>query len=420
VGVREIESSFFNVIEPYRRRQEKMRNVTRWLLAGALTLTPLAGVVGTASANTELVPAARLVAPYWDVRGGVDTFLMLTNVSGHDLQTPNEGIHLEFYDKTCARVNETIDLSAGDIDQLQLTVKPLLKGVLASDFGWVDIDVRDDDAAQNDPSLELNYLVGTVIVVDAAKDFAIAYPMASSIGSSVNGWHGTIVTRDSATTGAALAWNGTYEPYPSRLFVPMFLADGTDAASGQVFSTSLYVAPVANGNWAGPSVGPAVNGEAPGQAVGTETACSSGLGTCALDLAIVIWDGCEENVSAPKKAHYFQGTLTGLFTAQRMDRVNWTAAKCDPSHLVGNYAGLDEYSGGPTGWIDIINSTGETTTDESPFKRGMVGVLVGTVINTGNQFGDATRLWGDPEFSGRNGIYTQVNQVRMRLDDSSR
>lgn len=395
-----------------------MRNVTRWLLAGVLTLTPLAGVVGTASANTELVPAARLVAPYWDVRGTVDTFLMLTNVSEHDLQTPNEGVHLEFYDKTCARVDETIDLSAGDIDQLQLTVKPLIKGVLPSDFGWVDIDVRDDDAKQNDPSLELNYLVGTVIVVDAARDFAIAYPMASSIGSSISGWHNDIVTRNPASTGAALAWNGTFEPYPARLFVPMFLADGTDAASGQVFSTSLYVAGVANGNWNGPSIDVGSGGEAPGQALGSEAACTSGLGSCNLDLAIIIWDGCEENVSAPKKAHYFQGTLTGLFTEQRMDRKNWTAAKCDPDHLRGNYAGLDEYSGGPTGWIDIINTNPEVTAGEATNRRGMVGVLVGTVINAGNQLGDATRLWGDPEFSGRDGVYSQVDEVEMRLDDS--
>lgn len=392
-----------------------MRNVTRWLLAGVLTLTPLAGVVGTASANTELVPAARLVAPYWDVRGGVDTFLMLTNVSNVDLMD-DLGVHLEFYDKTCTRVNETINLSAYDIDQLQLTVKPLIKGVLASDFGWIDIDVRSGGAGQNDPSVERNHLLGTVIIVDGTKDFAIAYPMASSIGSSSSGTYGgTIVTRDDTTTGAALAWTGTFEPYPGRLFVPMFIADGTDAASGQVFSTSLYVAPVANGNWAGASVAIGSGGEAPGQALGSETLCTAAT-ACALDLAIDLWDGCEESASAPKKAHYFQGTLTGLFTAQRADRVNWTAAKCDPEHSgLGSYAGLDEYSGAPTGWIDIRNTTAETTTGEASSKRGMVGVLVGTVINTGNQFGDATRLWGDPEYSGRDGIYTQVDEVDMNL-----
>lgn len=396
-----------------------MRNVTRWLLAGVLTLTPLAGVVGTASANTELVPAARLVAPYWDVRGSVDTFLMIANVSNIDL-TGSLGVHLEFYDKTCARVNETINLSAYDIDQLQLTSKPLIKGVLASDFGWVDIDVRSQGAGQNDPSVEYNHLVGTVIVVDGAKDFAIAYPMASSIGSSGGpsaGVGATIVTRDTTTTGAALAWTGAFEPYPGRLFVPMFIADGTDAASGQVFSTSLYVAPVANGNWAGLSVtAVAASGEAPGQAIGSEALCTDQLVDCALDLAIDLWDGCEESASAPKKAHYFQGTLTGLFTAQRADRVNWLAAKCDPEHNgLGGYAGLDEYSGAPTGWIDIRNTKAETTIGESPNKRGMVGVLVGTVSNTGNQLGDATRMWGDPEYSGRDGVYSQVDEVSMDL-----
>jgi hypothetical protein len=58
-----------------------MTSRIRWLRA----LLPAAAVLataGTGMANTELVPAARLVAPYWDISGSRSTLLVLTNVGG--------------------------------------------------------------------------------------------------------------------------------------------------------------------------------------------------------------------------------------------------------------------------------------------------------------------------------------------------
>lgn len=376
-----------------------MRMFTRWLMAGVLALTPVAGLVEVAVANTELVPAARLVGPYWDVRTGMDTFLMLTNVGNDELKGFASGsvgaVHLQFYDKTCTRHDRVIELSKGDVDQLQLSTNPDLTGVatLPNKFGFVDIDVRSGGASETDNSIQENDLLGTMIVVDATNDFALAYPLASGVGSSSLGEGGLIVDR---TTGA---WSGSYEPYPARIFVPMFLADGT--AGGQVFSTSLYIAGVASGNWNG---GSAASGAAPGDSVGSETSCNAG--SCALQLSTInVWDGCEKNASIPRNFHYLQGTLTNLFGSSLVNRANWTAAKCGT-----NFPGLDEFSGAPTGWIDIKNSA----TEGSEGIRGMVGLLTGSVTGPVS-FGDATRLWGDPEFGGRNGVYTLVDDVVYEL-----
>lgn len=380
-----------------------MRMFTRWLMAGVLALTPVAGLVEVAVANTELVPAARLVGPYWDVQTGKDTFLLLTNVGNDDLKGTATGsvgaVHLQFYDKTCSRHDRVIELSSGDVDQLQLSKNPNLTSVstLPSKFGFVDIDVRSGSGTETDNSTEENDLLGTMIVVNATDDYALAYPLAASVGSSSAGEGNTIVNR---ATGV---WSGGYEPYPARLFVPMFLADDATATSGQVISTSLYIAGVASGNWLGGTT--ATNG-APGDSIGTETLCSADPANCAVKLTTVnIWDGCEKNTSVPINRHYVQGTLTSLFGSAVVDRQFWTTAKCGVT-----FAGLDEFSSGPVGWIDMKNGA-----SDSEGTRGMVGLLTGTVTGLGLKVGDATRLWGDPEFGGRNGIYTQVDAVTYEL-----
>jgi len=69
-----------------------MKTFTRWLLVLLLVAVPLMAVIQTASANTELVPASRLVAPYWDVTAGRSTLILLTNVSKSVDLTANAGL----------------------------------------------------------------------------------------------------------------------------------------------------------------------------------------------------------------------------------------------------------------------------------------------------------------------------------------
>jgi hypothetical protein len=56
-----------------------------WFLRPCLVIfaaiVGLVGPVDRSAANTELTPAARLVAPFFDISQGRDTFLILANVS---------------------------------------------------------------------------------------------------------------------------------------------------------------------------------------------------------------------------------------------------------------------------------------------------------------------------------------------------
>lgn len=382
-----------------------MKTFTRWLLALLLVAAPAIAVVHTASANTELVPASRLVAPFITVESGRASFLLLTNSSTFRLTdaapgTAVGGVHVEFYDKTCARNDIVVRLSERDIDQINVTTTNFTGTSLK---GYADIDVRNTTIytdSQGASSIRANALLGTVLVSDSTNDFAFSYPMAASLGSAA-GSHsatapGTIVTRNSS--GVATAWTGRYEPHPSRVYVPIFFAEGTDSQGATVTGFLSVVTP-ADGNWHGGGTSTGTRAEAPGEAINVAT------GTNPLTLGVLIFDGCEQQGSANISGHTIMDTLTNLFTAGVANRSNWTAANCTAS----TFPGLDELSSQPVGWMQITNTSTQckgsahsATAGCGPtalaVSRGLVGLFFESSVggSPSKKMADNSRLWGDP------------------------
>jgi hypothetical protein len=391
--------------------------------------------VGTAWANTELVPGSRLVAPYWDIRTteGRSTVMMIANVSRRvnlqkntdvgnlsgacNLDAPtgvtgisgtNCAVHLEFYDKTCDNIDLTIDLSKQDIDQLDLLTDSDLGGVrsLDSGYGWVDIDVRRaiTGSGHTNTSVQANVLVGTVVISDSDADFAVAYPMAASQGSADAAGGGLttiaddhdIVSRDGQ--GDANAWTGAFESFPARVYVPMYFAEGTNGS--YTFTSTLAVA------------GPAQSvrgGEAPGQDLEDDSTTPSIDEGILIDAEVDIVDACENAVSDDLKDHYINDRLqkaggVGLFTADVTAPFNTTGTI---GTCVTPSADVDRRASGAFqgGYIDIANNAlalkwaaGVSGSQGSPsygIERGLVGVLIQQATATGSKTGDAMRLWGE-------------------------
>lgn len=368
-----------------------MKSLTRVLLALLLPAVPVMATVGTAAANTELVPASRLVAPLWDLTDGRFTNFFLTNV-GSDYEV----VHIEFYDKTCDRYNMPIELTPGDIDKVDLLAEGVHDAAtLPSHKGWADIDVRTDTGGTAEDSIQKNVLLGTVVVTDAPGDWAIAYPMASTIGSAASGIGRTIVTHD--FDGNALAWSGGYEPFPARLFLPQFWAEGT----GLGFATQVVLAGPADGNWNGgshPGAKYGGHGEAPGEDLGLAPSSILVSGTAQF------WDGCENHRSYPFRDHWVSKSLGELFgTPKPANASSWSASQ---SNCGGVFPSVDEYTGDYIGWADFPN----VSVDSLGAPRGMVGLFIEWTTSGGKQQGDAHRMWGDPSYGDR-GYYSWVDDV---------
>ncbi len=410
-----------------------MRSLFRGVLVTLGALGLVFGMMAPAFANTNLVPASRLISPFFDISSGRDTFYLLTNVSGNVNLTgaafgPSSnlgpwGVHIEHYGQSCDRIDETDLLTPFDIDQFDLLVNSTVRNSIGSGQaigpvtatatqsgvagrGWSDIDVRfGSGVLTSSTSIQANVLLGTVVITDTVSDFALAFPMASVIGTAfTQKIGGGIVARDA--NGTATAWTGRYEPLPARLFVPAFFAEGTDTSgsnANQTFSAFLAIAGPPDGNWSG--IG---NGEAPGQDTGRGAIKN-------MQLNFLVFDGCEKNVSFNFPSHYVNNTYTALFGANT-NRSTWTTANCGIT-----FAGRDELSGQAVGWIDITNtnvSCGNSnsacaTNTATPGvingvgqKRGMVGITIENVTQTVGgslKIGDVTRLWGDPSPWGRVG-----------------
>jgi hypothetical protein len=429
------------------------------------------GAVGQAVANTELVPASRLLVPFFDISSGRDTFLVLVNASrnvrldgttfacgpGATGVCGPYGVHLEFYGQTCQVINTSTFLTPGDIDQFDLATNPVIAGASTTGGplgpttassgqsglngrGWVDIDARFTQGAivqRSDPSIQANVLIGTVVITDSSADFALAYPMASGIGTSRYGILGRIVRRDAG--GKATNWSGRYEPFPPRVFVPAFFAEGTDATganAGTVFTAFLAAAGPADGNWDNSD-----DGEAPGQSVFNQAPL--------LQLQATIFDGCEHSISSAVSTHYLNNFLSKVFPAIPA-RTQWLASNCVAGEVgtTGSFPGRDflsqqfdftagagEARGQAVGWIDMVNtalscdittpgtaasncpaySAASTSTASSTGgspgtgvgqRRGVVGVLIENVVSASIplHLGDVTRLWGDcTPWEGRQG-----------------
>jgi hypothetical protein len=405
-----------------------MKTLTRWLLTLVLAAVPMMAVINTASANTELVPASRLVAPYLAVSASKSTFLLLTNWSAAvnlmGAQTPGApaafySVHLEFYNKNCDRTDRSIHLSPTDIDQVNVVSSDIAGGFTEA---FLDLDVRTavTGAGSDLPSsssAQRNVLMGEVVITDTASDYTLSYPMASILGSAAGAAPFTIVTRDAASA-LANVWTGRYEPLPTTIEVPGYYAEGgTALAAGTVTESLLAVASPADGNWYGTS-GTCVAtgcGEAPGQLLATAPAPAFQLIKMP---SITVYDGCEHFVSRFWNGHYMFGSLTALF-GTLLDRNGlpsppgpWSAANC----TAGTFPGLDELSGVPVGWIDLPNtscvrsanfnfaqinacSAGGAATATVAKIRGVAGIFLEAAVVTGGaattRGADVARLWGD-------------------------
>jgi hypothetical protein len=142
------------------------------------------GSAWTAWAGEELRPAARLIFPYYDLRPGTHTTLLLTNVGNQPVS-----VQLTFYDRTCLRMGTGIVLSAKDTAALDLRL--FVGDGTAETFkqGFVDAAAGPDT------------LVGEATIVNLVEDWAISY-------------HAAPAKRVSGTT--------QFEAFPTRLALPGF------------------------------------------------------------------------------------------------------------------------------------------------------------------------------------------------------
>lgn len=382
-----------------------MKTFTRWLLTLALAAFPMMAVVNTASANSELVPASRLVAPLYDISGGRNTFFLLTNTSVFRLNGFVPGsvgaVHVQFYDKTCAPGSTVVNLSEHDIDQLNVTAGIVAAG---STQGFADIDVRVNPAdVANSTSIQMNGLLGEVVIVDPAGDWALSYPMASVVGSSRlgGGLGGAIVTRQ--ITGLPLAWTGRYDPLPNRLFLPGFYAEGgAPAAAGSIGASFLSIVSPADGNWYGSRLPADTNiGEAPGQPLAAPLPAGQWLVNL---IGIHVWDGCEHQLDRQQQGHTVMGSLGTLFGPALNRGFPWaTGAGCSPVAFPTND---DANITVPVGWIDLPSNSRvlSATTAFHPLADQAAGnplrTLAGVFFETTNvnaatiTAADTARLWG--------------------------
>lgn len=396
-----------------------MKNFTRWLLTLVLVAIPMMVVVNTASANTELVPASRLVAPYVTLETGRSTFLFLINNSSHDLRGQQSAsgasvrgaVHVEFYSKSCNRNNTFVRLSPNDIDQLNVTTSnATVINNDASKVGFADIDVRAGGAGFSfgevlaAPGIQSNSLIGHVVIADTSSGFTLSYPMAASLGSAATGSGNTIVTRDGSGNAAAAGWTGRYEAYPNHIMVPGFYAEGGSGA-GAITASFLTVVSPADGNWYGSVLDV---GEGPGQELQSGQAGGPPVGATLMNLGINMFDGCENAFSSPQNAHMLADALSSAnVLGTNANRSIWTTA------CAGLVPGKDELSGIEIGWIDISNTSCarggvsstangacvQTATSASLGRyRGIVGVLWEASLATASLIGgDVARLWGDSD-----------------------
>ena len=159
---------------------------SHWQLIVLVLVGVAMGPDVTAGAGTELVPAARLLFPYYDVRPGIATILLLTNVS----ETPVTA-RLTFYDQTCLTTGSTVSLTPKGIATLDLTRLFGDGATEAFTQGFVDVE-----AAQNS-------LVGVASILNLMEDWAVSYHAASS-----RRLHGAV----------------PFEPFSSRLALSGFFA----------------------------------------------------------------------------------------------------------------------------------------------------------------------------------------------------
>lgn len=285
-----------------------------WLLSVCLQ-NPAQALAAT---NSELIPGSRIVFPYYDLREGISTFLIFTNVGSE-----SAALHLEFYDTSCLRRDSSLHLSAGDIDLLDIAaiLQPEADGMFRQ--GFVDVVTFAGDV-----------LLGTAVIVNGSEDWGIVYQGAAA---------------RRLPSGPL-----PFELYPSRLFLPAFLTQGSLGDGNLSDGLLVVVAPhptQPGGELPDPSLQPTIQ---------------------------VFLD----------QEPAFQPTMIGESVEEGLP----TATSTSHQLLlpIGQAAGIF-----PTprfGWLSVTNQT----VDKTGMPIGMVGLYIQTIAGDGSGMGIAIRLWADP------------------------
>ena len=383
-----------------------MRRIWKSLLVLVAAALAVVGMQTPASANTELVPGSRLIFPYTDISSGRETFLLITNAG-----TSNVSAHLEFYAQDCSKTDVPRTLSEKDLDVVIVsqevglpffTVGTGTAQQAIAGIGWVDLDVRNNctNSLVGCRGIQYNGLMGDAVVIDVVKDFAFAYPAASSQGSAGSGGtFGTIVVRD---VELAARWEGSYETYPSTILIPGYFAED-ECLPTDTLSAFISV------------VGPADawRKEAPG----SRWAANNAL----VFLDGSVYDGDENARSVTATAHQVNGRLCSVFRGQTPARGSFFLTSNFAQW--GRFPSTDFLSDQAVSWLELSNVievpngtadhdvplgvignshfTGGNGFDDSRRYRGVVGVLweiqaddfvSGVTVKTA----DAIRAWADP------------------------
>ncbi len=271
-----------------------------------------------AATNSELIPGSRIVFPYYDLRDGISTFLTFTNVG-----PGSATLHLEFYDTSCLRRDSSLHLSAGDTDLLDVAaiLQPEADGLFRQ--GFVDVVTFAGDA-----------LLGTAIIVNGPEDWGIVY-------------HGAAARR---LPGGPLP----FEPYPSRLFLPAFLTQGS-LGDGNLSDGLLVVAAPhptqPGGELPEPSLQPTIRVFLDQEPAFQLTTISGS-----------VEEGLPTATSTGHQLLLPIGQAAGAFLTPRF------------------------------GWLSVTNQA----VDETGAPIGMVGLYIQTIVGAGSGKGMAIRLWADP------------------------
>jgi hypothetical protein len=251
-----------------------------------------------------LRPGSRLVFPYYDLRPGSLTLLLVASVSPHPAV-----VQLEMYDRSCLRRDTSLDLSPGDVDLFDLGTAFAPDPAGTFQEGFVDAVTFHGDV-----------LLGRAVIVNVAADWAISYAAAPS--------------------QRVAGMSGVFEPYPTRLVLPAFLAPGAVGPTTGTDGLLILAAPHPT----------TPGGELPPLPI--------------------------------------QASLTIVFQGGR--RSSGGVSGHQVIVPIGQLAGA---SGQPVlGWIDLVNRA----LDEAGTPIGLVGLYLQTVNGPGTGMAMATRLWHAP------------------------
>lgn len=190
---------------PARRIRARARKGACVLSVAMVLLGPV--LLSAAPINRELTPGARLVFPYYDIRPGTETFLLLTNVGALPA-----GVQVSFYSHDCSQTDTRVSLSGHDIDLVDV------RAILGPDpgaaalQGFVDVVTGTGDV-----------LLGTAVIVNALQDWTVVYPAAAS-QQLVEG-------------------DAPYREFPTKLFVPALLTQGALGSDTVVDGLLILAAP---------------------------------------------------------------------------------------------------------------------------------------------------------------------------------